>query len=156
MGGNPRLICPEEPFTLACRRPDLTGGDEFHCCIDSSSCEGMGGRNVEMSPYDAASLVSEGCQGGPGFVNTAIGCIPYDAFSNMARFFLSWSLGVGGGIGLALIAMSAFMFITSSGNPDKLNSAKSLFIAALSGLVMIVLCVFLLKLISVNILGLFS
>lgn len=119
---------------------------EFQC-RDSCRLEETGG---------AAQMVAEGCFGGAGQVNTAIGCIPFDLISSTARFFLAWSLSIGGGVCLLLIGVSALMFATSSGIPDKVNSAKSLFWAAISGLLLIILSIFLLRAIGVDVLGLFS
>jgi hypothetical protein len=127
--------------------------------IDIDSCE-LACQPSEPDE-DTASQVSLGCGGHrrvplPGYVNTAIGCIPFNIISNTARFFLAWGLSVGGGVALLLIGISALMFATSSGNPDKLGSAKDLFWAALTGLGMLILSVFLLRFIGVDVLGLFS
>lgn len=107
-------------------------------------------------PTDSAARVAAGCEAGSGNVNTAIGCIPFTLINNTARFFLSWSLSIGGGVALLLIGLSGIMFATSSGDPDKVAGAKSLFWSSVSGLIMIILSIFLLRTIGVNILGLFS
>lgn len=106
------------------------------------------------SPRDIAFLVSEHCDG-RGFVNTAIGCIPFKLFGDLARFFFSWSLSIGGGIALLIIVISTYMFMTSGGNPDKLNSSKALFFSAIGGLLLILLTVFLLITVEYDVLGLF-
>lgn len=112
-------------------------------------CAGTGTANT-------AEMVAGECIMGTGWVDTAIGCIPFDAVQETAKFFLQWGLSIGGGIALALIAISGFMFATSSGDPKKLENSKSMLFSAIGGLLMIVLSVFLLRFIGVNVLGLFS
>jgi hypothetical protein len=111
---------------------------------------------AEEDTSATAFIVSRGCDEGEGTVNTAIGCIPFQIIDQTASFFLAWGLSVGGGIALLLIAISAIMFATSRGNPQKLEGAKSLFWAATTGLGMLALSVFLLRIIGVDVLGLFS
>lgn len=89
-----------------------------------------------------------------GSINTAIGCIDYDIVG-FTRFLLGWGLGVGGGIALVLIAFAGIKMMLSMGNPDQLNDAKGLMIAAISGLLLIIFSTFLLRVIGVNILELF-
>jgi len=108
------------------------------------------------STADTAGKVAEGCAGGKGQVNTAIGCIPFDAINRTARFFIAWSLSIGGGVALLLVGVSGIMFATSAGNPKRVESAKSLFYAAITGLGMLVLSIFLLRFIGVDVLGIFG
>ena len=94
------------------------------------------------------------CEGGRMGVDTAIGCIPYD-FIGAFRFVMGWSIGVAGGVALVLIIYSGIMMMLSAGDPGRLEEAKSLFIAAVSGLLLIIFSAFLLRLIGINILDLF-
>lgn len=128
-------------------------------CVSCSECtEPQCSRTqvaaCQNSRSNTAALVA--CNATLGTVNTAIGCIPFDVVSQTARFFLQWSISIGGGLSLLLIGVSALMFATSSGNPDKVNNAKSVFYGAITGLLFIILSVFLLRAIGVDVLGLFS
>ena len=125
----------------------------LECNGQTSSAAGTCAYKLEAE--GTASQVGRGCSS-VGYVNTAIGCIPFTIISQTAKFFLQWSISIGGGIALFLIGLSAIMFATSSGNPQKVQSAKSLFMAAVGGLLFILLSVFLLRVIGVNVLGLFS
>jgi len=89
-----------------------------------------------------------------GGINTAIGCIDYDIIG-LTQFLLGWSIGVGGGVALVLIGFAGIKMMFSQGDPNQFNDAKSLFIAAVSGLLLIIFSTFLLRLIGVNILELF-
>jgi hypothetical protein len=66
-----------------------------------------------------------------------------------------WLLGIGGGIAFLTFLVSGIQVITSSGDPSKLANAKSLLVSSISGLILLVFCIFLLRLIGVNVLGLF-
>lgn len=65
---------------------------------------------------------------------------------------LQIGVGLGGGIAFLLILVSGFQTITSGANPEKLHEAKELMTAAISGLLLIIFSVFILRLIGVDIL----
>lgn len=90
---------------------------------------------------------------------TAIGCLGRgnggsgsSTLGDFIRSFISIGVGMGGGIAFLLILFSGFQTITSTGNPEKLHEAKELMTAAISGLLLIIFSVFLLRLIGVDIL----
>ncbi len=94
-----------------------------------------------------------------GGVWTAVGCLgqgsednPGGKLNDFIRSFLGIGTGIGGGIAFLLILFSGFQRITSTGNPEKLHEAKDLMTAAISGLLLIIFSVFLLRLIGVNVL----
>lgn len=89
-----------------------------------------------------------------GGINTAIGCINYDVVE-LTQYLLGWSIGVGGGVALVLIVYAGIQIMTSMGDPGRLAEAKSLFFAAISGLLLIILSTFILRFLGVNILELF-
>ena len=133
----------------------------FPCCA-GGTCTNLGG-NIKICmgiPGGGGGLGTgttngpplTGCQGGTG-IDTAIGCIPILEEQGTANFFLQWGLGIAGGISLIMIAISAFMIMTSSGDPRRLQAGKELLTAAISGLLLIVFAAYLLKTIGVTILG---
>lgn len=84
---------------------------------------------------------------------TAIGCIGKGGTPNdFVGWFLKLGIGFGGGIAFLLILFSGFQRIMSAGNPEKLHEAKELMTAAISGLLLIIFSIFLLRLIGVDIL----
>ena len=88
-------------------------------------------------------------------LNTAIGCIPIlgtkEAFLS---FILKWAVGIGGGIAFLLIIYAGFMIMTSAGNPERLKAGQELLTSAISGLILLIFSVVILKIIGVDILGL--
>jgi hypothetical protein len=86
-------------------------------------------------------------------INTAIGCIP--VLGNKEAFLgwiLKWAVGIGGGIAFLLIVYAGFMIMTSQGNPERLQAGKELLTSAISGLILLIFSIFILKVIGVDIL----
>lgn len=94
------------------------------------------------------------CPDGPGYVNTAIGCIPVSDINKFIGFLLRFAIGVGGGLSFLLIIISGIQILSSSGYPERLETGKKLLAAAVSGLLLIIFAVFLLEVIGVRILRL--
>ena len=88
-------------------------------------------------------------------LNTAIGCIPVlDTKEAFLSFVLKWAVGIGGGIAFLLIIYAGFMIMTSAGNPERLKAGQELLTSAISGLILLIFSVVILKIIGVDILGL--
>jgi len=88
-------------------------------------------------------------------INTAIGCVPFSndtTTSDLVGFILRWAIGVGGGIAFLLILYAGFQIMTSSGDPNRLKGGQELLTAAISGLIMLLFSVVLLRIIGVDIL----
>jgi hypothetical protein len=95
------------------------------------------------------------CNGDKG-INTAIGCIPINDTNAFISFILGWAIGIGGGIAFLLILYAGFMIMTASGNPERLKAGQELMTSAIAGVIMLIFSVFILRLIGVNILGIFT
>lgn len=90
-------------------------------------------------------------------IDTAIGCIPVlndDKGVGFMGFMLKWSVGIGGGLAFLLIVYASFMVMTSQGNPERLKAGQQLLGSAISGLILLILSIFMLRFIGVDILGL--
>lgn len=104
-----------------------------------------------ISPV-SAQLNTGGCSGNK--VETAIGCVPVGKTDEFMGWILGWAIGVGGGIAFLLIVYASFMIMTSQGMPDRLKAGQELLTSAISGLVMLIFSVFILKFIGIDILKL--
>lgn len=92
------------------------------------------------------------CEGGKG-IDTAIGCINVlDSPEAFLGDILKWAVGVGGGIAFLLIIYASFMIMTSAGNPERLKAGQELLTSAISGLILLIFSIFILKFIGVDIL----
>lgn len=107
------------------------------------------------SPSPATQLLPERltCGNNRNSINTAIGCIPVNDTNAFAGWFLGWAIGVSGGLALLLIVFSGFQIMTAAGDPQKLQEGRELLTAAVSGLILIIFSIFLLRLIGVKILA---
>lgn len=82
---------------------------------------------------------------------TALGCVHTkpDLFVGQ---LLGWVMGIGGGIAFLLIVFGGFKILTSGGDPEHLNDGKEIIVSALTGLLLIIFSVILLRIIGVDIL----
>lgn len=85
-----------------------------------------------------------------GTVCTALGEIPTDQ-TKFVVWVLARVIGIGGAIAFLLLASGAFQILTSSGNPERVKKGTETITAAISGLLFIILSLFLLRLIGVEI-----
>ena len=97
--------------------------------------------------------VSEWCNLTQTELNTAIGCIPVFNSEDFLGFLLRWATGIGSGIAFLLIVYGGCMIMTSSGNPERLKAGQELLTSAISGLILLIFSIFILKVIGIDILG---
>lgn len=87
-------------------------------------------------------------------IDTAIGCIPVSDTTSFMGWILGWSIGVGGGIAFLLIVYSSIMIMTSQGDPTRLKAGQELLTSAISGLIMLVFSIVILRFIGIDLLRL--
>lgn len=88
---------------------------------------------------------------GTDSINTALGCVPvtHGAFTT---WLLGWVFGVAGGIAFLLMAYGFIQMSTSSGDPKAMAGAQETITSAITGLLLSIFGLFILRLIAVNIL----
>mgnify|MGYP001608150917 CR=1 FL=1 len=86
-------------------------------------------------------------------INTAFGCISTDPTQFISNI-LSLAVGIGGSLGLILLLYGFFILTTSSGIPEKIQSANDIISSAIIGLVLIVLAVVLTRFIGITLFAL--
>jgi uncharacterized membrane protein len=87
-------------------------------------------------------------------VNTALGCLMAQDPNAFIGQILGWAIVVGAGIAFLLIVFAGFQLSTAAGDPKRVQSARDLLFSAISGLILIILSLALLKFIGINILSL--
>lgn len=181
-GLSAKTTCNVLPGTIQCWRSWCDSGETKVCeSLDYCFCYPQGEtiqegpcKGVEASPDLTPSLLKTGCstlrmptlddivlsqegplEGCPGHaINTAIGCIPIGDTNEFVGFILRWAIGIGGGIAFLLIVVAGFQIMSSGGNPEKLQAGKELMTSAITGVIMLIFSVFILKVIGIDILGL--
>lgn len=91
------------------------------------------------------------CMGTSG-IDTAIGCFPTGNLQTTLSFIFKWALGIAGGVILLMLISTGYTFITSQGNPEKLQAVKENIVSIVSGLILIVFSIVLLQAIGGGIL----
>ncbi|MBI1863680.1 hypothetical protein HYS03_00490 [Candidatus Woesebacteria bacterium] len=129
--------CPENCPAIDLRT--TCGGNDIWVCAGTSS----------IPQYLCAPNGTQKAEG----VNTAIGCVPITKIEDTTSFLLVRGAQLAGGISFLFMIAGAFQLITSRGDPEKLISGRQLITSAIGGLVLLIFCVFLLKLIGIDILG---
>lgn len=120
--------------------------------------DGSGGPQPSISPAPRVTI-DPTCEtvrgsGKKDGIKTALGCIPASDLNDFVGWLLRNVIFVASGIAFLLMAFGALQIITSAGSPDKMKAGSELITSALSGLLLIILSLFLLKLIGVDILQL--
>lgn len=96
-----------------------------------------------------APLVPDG-----GGVWTSMGCIYTSSPSKfIENNVMPIALGLGGIAALLCIAFAAISFQISAGNPEKVKNAQQMITSCITGLILIIFAIFILRLIGVDILG---
>lgn len=150
-------ICVDKSISPACSLiPDscTASNPNTSCQCDTAGCS-CKAKITPGTPSTTSSSVHGNC--GDTKIDTAIGCIPVLDNSNGATFMgfiLKWAVGIGGGIAFLLILYGGFMVMTSAGNPERLKAGQELLTSAISGLILLIFSIFILKFIGVDILGL--
>jgi hypothetical protein len=87
-------------------------------------------------------------------INTAAGIVALTSTTLFSSFALRLGIGIAGGVAFLMMLLAGFQLMTSAGDPEKINSAKSLLVSAIGGLLLILFSVFILETIGVRILQL--
>lgn len=84
-------------------------------------------------------------------IYTVLGCIDATPIGLVNAFF-SFGLGLAGILAILCIIYAAFLMQTSRGNPEKVKKAQELLTSCISGLILIIFSIFILRVIGVDIL----
>ncbi|MCJ7740990.1 hypothetical protein MUP32_06810 [Candidatus Microgenomates bacterium] len=133
------------------------------CSGDCSVCPGCpddpnGSKNIpQLKPIcdqltDPFKSSCWDCMASGNTTWTAIGCIPNDFSAVIRDYVLVVGISIAGGTSFLYFLYGAFLILTSAGNAEAVEEAKQIIISALSGLLLIIFSIFLLRVIGVDIL----
>lgn len=100
-------------------------------------------------------VYSPDCGSDNSGVKTGLGCLSTNP-QILVNSILPWAVGIGSGIAFLLGLYGALMIVISAGDPEKMQAGKEMITSAVSGLLIIIFAVFILKFIGVDILQLFD
>jgi len=93
----------------------------------------------------------EACVDGGGYWSS-LGCFSGNISEFIGQKILGTGIGIAGGISLLCIMFAAFQMQTSSGNAEKVKKAQELLTNCITGLMIIIFSILILKIIGVDIL----
>jgi hypothetical protein len=85
------------------------------------------------------------------YIYTAIGCVNATAEGIVSKLF-GFGIGLAGGVALLCIIYASFQMQLSRGNPEKIKKAQELLTSCITGLIIIIFSVFILRVIGVDLL----
>ena len=153
------LLCIPNPADVACTAGFQPGAgcntaDQASCDSITFSCETAPTAAPPVIPGTAPRTISIYGSCGAKTINTAIGCVPVGDSNSLIAFFITWSIGIAGGIAFLLIVVAGFIITTSRGDPTRLKAGQELLTSAISGVILLVFSIVILRIVGVGILGL--
>lgn len=129
-------------------------------CVQVSGTSGKYGTIADClaaacTPPPASQTLSTCGSGNNEGIPTAIGCIPITSVGALTTFFLRWGIGISGGVAFLSMIYAGFLIMSSAGDPKRLQTGQELVTSSVSGIILLVFSIFILRLVGVNILGLF-
>lgn len=103
-------------------------------------------------PVDEGGGECHNCFNKGGHIWTGLGCVPTDFSSFIKETIFGTLVGIAGGISLLCIMYAAFQMQTSGGNAEKIKKAQQLLTNCITGLMIVIFSVLILKIIGVDIL----
>jgi hypothetical protein len=109
--------------------------------------------STTTKPPSTGTSVNPSGTCGAGYIDTALGCLPYER-SAFILTLVRFLVGISGGIALIIMLTSTVQIMTAGGDAKKLQKARELFMSALAGLLFLVFSVSLLRILGADILKL--
>lgn len=109
-------------------------------------------RDNTKADYNSELQKCSRCMMQTGGFYTALGCMPLDMPTFISQYILALGIGLAGGVALLCILYSAFRMQTSMGNAEAIKKAQENMTACITGLIVIIFSVLILRIIGVDIL----
>ena len=104
-----------------------------------------------VGPISTGSSLNPAGDCGTGYIDTALGCLPYER-TEFIMALLRFLTGISGAIALAVMLIGTIQIMTAGGDAKKIQSGKELFMAGITGLLFLIFSVSLVRIIAGNIL----
>lgn len=134
-----------------CHDPQFTYPGLECDCLASGVIQPLPGTPVDVTSPTANPFA--GCESKPNSINTALGCIPVD-MGDFMTWLLPFLFRIAGGISFLLMVYGFILITLSKGDPKKVQGAKETITSAITGLLLSIFGLFILRLIVTGILKL--
>lgn len=114
-------------------------------------CEDIGEKGKSSGERSNCLNCVRGTDGNVG-VWTGLGCFYADLPTLIQKTILGWGIGFAGVLALLCMIYSTILLQTSRANPEKIKKAQELLVSCITGLLLIIFSIFILRLIGVDIL----
>jgi len=104
-------------------------------------------------PISTGSSLNPAGDCGDGYIDTALGCLPYER-KEFIMALLRFLTGIAGAIALTIMLIATVMIMTAAGDTKKVQSGRDLFFSAVTGLLFLIFAVSLLRIFGADILKL--
>lgn len=152
-------IVAERPFGVSGSPTELECGDP---CPANSACSDTASALCPCSCPCAWTGAEWACGGVPtptptpapipGCIDTALGCIPVDA-KGLAQWFSVFGIGLAGAFTVILLMIGGFKTMMSGGDKFALQEGKDQITAAITGLLLVIFSVTILRIVGFSVLG---
>lgn len=125
-------------------------GSGNSCTCKASPLSTLCARYLKDSPGEVGAC--NNCVANGDGVWTGLGCIKITPAGFVASM-MGLGIGIAGGIAFLCILYAAILMQTSGGNPERIKKSREYLTACITGLILIIFSVLILRIIGVNILG---
>jgi hypothetical protein len=108
---------------------------------------------ASVTSNDQSSSISVAGTCGDGYIDTALGCLPYNREAFVSALF-TFLVGAAGAIAIVVMLIAIFQIMTAGGNPEQLKKGRELFTAAVTGLLFLIFSVSILRIVAGDIIKL--
>lgn len=152
-------ICVDSPNKNICeecaaKSYDYISGPKGDACLFPASadrCDSIRKTNKDDNQKEYEQCLECTALGGGG-TWTAVGCFYNDLSKTISEKIFGWALGLAGGVALLCIIYASIRMQLSSGNPEKVQHAQEMITSCITGLIMIIFSILILRIIGVDIL----
>ena len=142
----PNAICEPRSGTCGCYREGINSLAD----VQNEAQKAAGGSYDYSKQLNSDTPYNPFCTDGKN-ISTALGCVPTE-MKSFITWLLKWLFGVAGGIAFLLMSYGFILIATSGGDEKKVQGAKETITSAIVGLLVCIFALFILRLITVNIL----
>lgn len=139
-GSTPNAVCEPRSGVCICSQYSSLGQIQQNIPVGTTTAAAASSSN----PFAGCSSTS---------INTALGCIPVD-MGEFVKWLLPFLFGIAGGISFLLMVYGFILITVSKGDPKAVQGARETITSAITGLVLSIFSIFILRLIVSGILKL--